>query len=189
MSAGEARRSDNEFVAPTANLAELVAQILSIRTASELTDAHHAFLVGVDDLEPIQHVIALLVRDNKPVPEDLEEHSLRILLRLNPYDFDLTLALVALLYRTNRPIFPELPAASLTQKPQDASGLSELLQLSEEYARAGSNFNLHVYAALWQVCVRYPQTERGWAELARAFAERRDWSNCRITAEHVGRTW
>ena len=38
---------------------------------------------------------------------------------------------------------------------------------------------------MWQACVRYPQTARGWAEFARCLADRGEWSNCRIAAEQV----
>jgi hypothetical protein len=161
----------------------MAAQIEALTDASKLTDDQLALLVGSDDLRLIQDVIALLARQNAPLPDDLQEHGLRLLLRDHPHDLEYSRALIALLHRTGRPIVPEKPPAPPVAEPYDVSGFEELLRSSEKYARAGETW--HVYAAMWQACVRYPQTMRGWAEFARCLADRSEWANCRIAAEQV----
>ena len=175
--------SERDLAALAAKVAELEAQTKALADACELMDAHIAYLRQPNDVGLVQSAVALLDRQNKPIPDDLQERSLRLLLRDNPYDFELSRALIALLHRTGRPPFPDLPTMQPTAGPQDFSGLEELLCSSENYARAGDTFR--VYAAMWQACVRYPQTARGWAEFARCLADRGEWSNCRIAAERV----
>src|SRR5262249_26975752 len=41
------------------------------------------------------------------------------------------------------------------------------------------------YACLWQIVMRYPQSGRGWAELANSLAERREWAHCRTAVLRV----
>jgi tetratricopeptide (TPR) repeat protein len=164
-------------------VASIAAQIEALTDASQLTDEHRAFLAQSDDLALLQHAIALFNRCNLPEPDDIQERSLRLLLRNHPHNLEYSRALIALLHRTGRPIVPEQPPSGLIAGPYDISGFEELLRLSVKYARAGETW--HVYAAMWQACVRYPQTVRGWAEFARCLAERREWKNCRIAAQQV----
>jgi hypothetical protein len=51
-------------------------------------------------------------------------------------------------------------------------------------AHAGDDL-FWVYAALWQACVRHPADARGFAEYARAFAERYEWRNCRLAVRRA----
>lgn len=176
--------SEDGLAALTAKVAALEAQVRSLTDACELMEAHIAYLRQPDDVRPVEKAVAAFARQDKPLPDDVQERSLRLLLRDHPYDFELSRALIALLHRSGRSIFPDLPA---TQPPADGthepSGLDALLRESDEYAAAGDTFR--VYAAMWQACVRYPQTPRGWAEFARCLADRGEWDNCRIAVERA----
>src|SRR5581483_2130650 len=151
---------------------ELEERALWIVVAQEPENAHY-----------LTSLIACLLRQDKPVPPEQEERSLRLLLRDHPDDFECASALIALLHRTGRPLFPHVPTTQPATGTQDPSGLEELLQLSDEYALAGETS--HVYAAMWQACVRYPRTMRPWAEFARRLADRAAWSDCRMATEYV----
>src|ERR1700728_2958013 len=175
--------SENDLAALTARVAELRGQIKTLTDALELMDSYVAYLRQPDDAGLVQNAVAVTERQNKRMPDDLQERSLRLLLRDQPHDLGLSRALIALLYRTERPLFPELPAIQSNLGGYDDAAFEELLNAKEDYARAGDTFG--VYATLWQLCVRYPQTARGWAEFARCLAERREWSNARVAAEHV----
>jgi tetratricopeptide (TPR) repeat protein len=175
--------SSGELAALTARVSALEAQNSALASQCELMEAYIASLRQPDDLGQLQKIIALLKQQNIPEPDDIQERGLRLLLRDDPLNFEYSRALIALLRRTGRPLFPDFPAALPEVEPQDPSGIDELLRLSEGHARTGDT--LGVYAALWQACVRYPRTARGWAEFARCLADRREWSNCRIAAERV----
>src|ERR1700728_1704120 len=175
--------SENDLAALTARIAELRGQIKTLTDALELMDSYVAYLRQPDDAGLVQNAVAVTERQNKPMPDDLQERSLRLLLRDHPHDLGLSRALIALLYRTGRPLFPELPAIQSNRGGYDDAAFEELLNAKEDYARAGDTFG--VYATLWQLCVRYPQTARGWAEFARCLAERGEWTNCRQAVAQV----
>ena len=149
----------------------------------ELAQARLACSRQPDDLPRTQNLIAVLTRQNRPIPDDIQERSLRLLLREHPHDLGLSRALIALLHRTGRPLFPDLPAVPPGAGPHEPADFEALLRLGDEHACVGDTFG--VYAAMWQACVRHPQTARGWAEFARALADRQDWNNCRIAVQHV----
>ena len=161
---------------------ELTTQIRSLRNSRELSKAQLSFLLQSDDLRLVQHAVALFVRDRNPEPDALQEHGLRLELMERPHDLKLCYSLIALLLRTGRPPLPSM-AVKRSNPAYDLVGLEELLKMGAEYARAGET--LYLYATLWQACVRYPHAMRGWAEFARALADRGEWDSCKIAAQHV----
>jgi len=70
-----------------------------------------------------------------------------------------------------------------TQDADVENELPNLLQLADQYACNGDTFG--VYAALWQIVVRFPQSMRGWAEFSQAFANRAEWDHCRLALRRV----
>ncbi len=122
--------------------------------------------------------IAVLLERGQAVPIDLEERGLRIHLSKWPHNFELTYSLVALLHRNGRSPLPDQNVDALDPGADiDSTGLG-LLEVAAEYAGKGDTYG--VYAALWQIVVRYPRSVRGWAEFARAFADRAEWEYCRL---------
>jgi hypothetical protein len=111
------------------------------------------------------------------------ERALRLQLEEKPHDFDLTYRLVVSLYRRGRPPVPDqndkMPACDADVDKESI----HLLQLADDYAIKGDTFG--VYAALWQIVVRFPRSVRGWAEFARAFANRAEWEHCRLALRRV----
>src|SRR6202034_868543 len=148
--------SENDLAALTARVAELRGQIKTLTDALELMDSYVAYLRQPDDAGLVQNAVAVTERQNKRMPDDLQERSLRLLLRDQPHDLGLSRALIALLYRTERPLFPELPATQSNRGGYDDAAFEELLNAKEDYARAGDTFG--VYAPLWQPSGRAPQT-------------------------------
>jgi hypothetical protein len=141
-------------------------------------------LASREEIQVLQQNIAELVKAGKPISDELQERSLRLLLRDQPYDLELTRSLIALLHRTGRPPLPDCSMIGAAgEAGPNASDIESLLRLASDAAREGDTFR--VYSALWQACLRYPQSLRGWAEFARALSDRRDWVNCRIAASHV----
>src|ERR1700733_7203951 len=139
---------------------------------------------GCDDKPPLQDTAGTPVPImNEATSLGTEEQNLRVLLQADPYHFEHSRALIAVLLRTGRPPFPDIPIVQGNFDPQDLAGLEELLHSSDEHAHAGETDR--VYATIWQACIRYPQTARGWAEFARCLAERREWNNSRTAAERV----
>jgi hypothetical protein len=126
----------------TARVAELEARIETLTRAHELLEAQIAYLRQPDDVRLVQNVIALLIQQNKPLPDDLEERSLRLLLRDDPHNFEHSRALIALLHRTGRPPLPDLPPTQPNGGALDPFGLEELLRLSEDHARAGDTLRV-----------------------------------------------
>jgi hypothetical protein len=150
-----------------------------LRDLPEETAARLAFERSPDDVRAAERLVAALLAQDKPLPDDLHETVLRLQLREQPHDMALTYSLVALLCRRRCAPLPDQFGPEIA----DRSDLNDLLQLAENLARENDPFG--VYAALWQVCVRHPQEFRGWTEFARRFAENREWRFCRDAAERV----
>ena len=127
----------------------------------------------------LQQVIGAKPKGGNVPPDDVQERGLRQQLVERPHDFDLTYRLVASLYRLGRPLIPDQNNESLDPDVDVDHESLQLLQFGEDYASKGDTFGL--YASLWQVVARNPRSPRGWAEFARAFADRADWENCRLT--------
>ncbi len=131
------------------------------------------------DLAEARRRIAQLLQDNQPLPDDLHDASLRLELATTPFDLTLTSARIALLDRLRRPPVPEPSYAEADSDSEPAPpAIEQLLEEAAQRAKAGDIYG--DYACLWQIVVRYPQSARGWAEYARRFAQRRDWTNCRL---------
>ena len=169
--------------AATEKVVDLTAQIEALAHADALTEEQLSFLLQSDHMRLVQRAIELFLRDNSPLPDSLQEHALHLELRAYPYDVDLTRALLALLHKTGRPPLPGLLQVLPSRGLADQSGLEDLLRAGDHHARGGET--LYLYAALWQACVRYPQTQRGWAEFGRALADRGEWSSCRVAVDQV----
>jgi hypothetical protein len=105
----------DELAALTARVSALEERNTALAERCAVLDAHIASLRQPDDLRPLQELLALLSRHDLPVPDDVQERSLRLLLRDDPYDFECSRALIVLLYRTGRPLFPDFPAAWLSR--------------------------------------------------------------------------
>src|SRR4029078_9166249 len=101
----------------------------------------------------------------------------------NPHDFDLTYSLVVLLCRLGRPPVPDQNDKMLKPDADVDEEFIHLLQRADDYAVKGDTFG--VYAALWQIVVRFPRNVRGWAEFGRAFANRAEWEHCRLALRRV----
>ena len=95
---------------------------------------------------------------------------LRLQLQLRPHDPQLTYSLVAWLARLHRPPVPNAPADATAPAPTVNGSVDALVTAADESARADDLIG--VYANLWQACVRFPRTARGWAEYARCFGTR-----------------
>src|SRR6185295_4392790 len=149
--------------------------------AGEEAAARLAFEQAPNDVRAANRLVAALLAQGKPLPDDVHERALRLQLRERPHDMALTYSLVALLCRLGRAPLPDQSAPA--DRHEDGRNLDRLLQLADERARVSDPFG--VYAALWQICVRFPQDLRGWAELARRFADNREWSFCITAAKHV----
>src|SRR6185295_7267048 len=149
--------------------------------AAEEAAAKRAFAQAPDDVRAANRLVAALLAQGKPLPDDFHETALRLQLRERPHDMSLTYSLVALLSQLGRAPLPDQSAPA--DRHEDGRNLDRLLQLADERARVSDPFG--VYAALWQICVRFPQELRGWAELARRFADNREWSFCITAAKHV----
>src|SRR5262249_27903682 len=94
------------------------------------------------------------------------------------HDPQLTYRVVALLARLDRPPIPDAPADAAPPPRTIDGSVDTLVTAADESAHADDPIG--VYANLWQACVRFPRTARGWAEYACCFAERYEWKNCRI---------
>ena len=90
---------------------------------------------------------------------------------------------MALLYRLGRQPMPDGPKEALDADADIDEEGAQLLQRVQEFAESGDTYA--VYAVFWQIIVRYPRSARGWAEFARAFADRGEWENCRAAARQV----
>ena len=146
--------------------------------------AHVNFLHNPESTRGAQQLAGFLLSRNRPLPDDFQERALRLQLRQAPYDLNLTYSLVALLHRTGMPPLPDPKFVTHDALPSDMPDIETLIQSGhDQTARTGDVFRL--YAALWQACVRFPGSPRGWAEFARSFADRGEWEHCLIAARHV----
>ena len=175
--------ANRDIATLAAAVGELDQQINALTDERRLLQAEIACLRQPDDARPVQRFINLLGRQNKPIPDDLQEQSLRLYLRDDPYNLETSRALIALLHRTGATIVPSPPAGPANPALPNSSSIEDLLRASEELARQGDTFQ--VYATMWQICARYPQTARGFAEFARCLADRGEWNNCRIAVQRV----
>ncbi|MFZ2004401.1 MAG: hypothetical protein WAV02_04910 [Stellaceae bacterium] len=127
---------------------------------------------------PEQRDLAGLHQRLARLKDDLQERSLRRDLETDPFAFDLSYSLVALLHRQGRAPLPELPALEAKGIFQrEDIGSASLLNEAASYAEKGDTIG-H-YACLWQLTVRYPRSARGWAEYAKSLGERQEWAHCR----------
>jgi Sulfotransferase domain len=134
-------------------------------------------------INPAKQVWAPPLQNGPQSGDNLEESALRRQLDVLPGDLGLTYSLVALLHRNARAPVPDRDTEALDSDADiDEAGL-DLLRIADEYAHKGDTYG--VYAALWQVVVRYPQSVRGWAEFARAFANRAEWAHCRLAMQRA----
>src|SRR5262249_9686099 len=118
----------------------------------------------------------------KDIPDDIHERTLRLELAAAPYDMELARSLVAVLHRLDRPPMPEVETVAAGRKPPPGD-IDALVASANSHACAGDLFRQ--LAALWQACVRYRDDARGFAEYARAFAERYEWANCRLAVQRA----
>jgi hypothetical protein len=131
------------------------------------------------DLPEARRRIAALLQANQPLPDDLHERTLRLELEANPFDINLTTSLISLLCRLGRPPLPDL--LSDWAKGVAESATTAIDELQREAVRHAETGDIsRDYACLWQMVVRYRHSARGWAEFARRFAERREWTSCRL---------
>ena len=96
------------------------------------------------------------------------------LLEDDPYRLDLTRSLIGLRLKAGLPPLPDVQP----QREQGPVPLEALLGAAENADDA-----LTLYANLWQAIVQHPQSARGWAEFAKAFAIRFDWVNARLALD------
>jgi hypothetical protein len=147
----------SERGAQVLNAAGAGADPLPLKLAEEEAAARLAFEQSPDDLRAATRLVAALLAQGKPLPDDMHDAALRLQLRERPHDMALTYSLVALLCRLGRAPLPDRTAPS--GSPENGRDLDRLFQLAEERAQENDPFG--VYAALWQTCVRYPKETRG----------------------------
>jgi hypothetical protein len=150
---------------------------------SEIELAETEYRSNPDAIQSVQRFVAAILDSGGALPDGLQERALRLQLNENPHDFGLTYSLIALLCRLGRPPIPDQIGAMPAQGACADKELINLLQLADQYACEGDTFG--VYAALWQTVVRFPGSMRGWAEFARAFANRAEWEHCRLALRRV----
>jgi hypothetical protein len=156
-------------------IAAVRAEIAELRTD---LDAQIACLRQPGDLRAAQTLIALRLKSGRDLPDDVHEKALRLQLQLRPYDMRLTYSLVSLLHRLDRPPMPDVPPEPAVSPRIDDGSVDALVEAANACGRVDDLFG--VYAHLWQACMRFPGSVRGWAEYSRCFAERYEWKNCRI---------
>lgn len=151
--------------------------------SSEIESAETEYRNNPDAIRSVQRFVTAILDRSGALPDGLQERALRLQLNENPHDFDLTYSLIALLCRLGRPPIPDQIGAMPAQGAYADKELINLLQLADQYACKGDTFG--VYAALWQIVVRFPGNVRGWAEFSRAFANRAEWGHCRLALRRV----
>ncbi len=173
------------FRAVTKKLAwrQAEAPILQNLDNSEIELAEAEYRSNPYAIKSVQRFVAAVLNRGYPVPDDLQERALRLQLNENPHDFDLAYSLIALLCRLGRSPIPDQSDEMPTRDADADKEFIDLLQLADQYACKGDTFG--VYAALWQMVVRFPQNARGLAEFARAFANRAEWQHCRLALRQV----
>jgi tetratricopeptide (TPR) repeat protein len=116
--------------------------------------------------------LSQLIAEAQPIPDYLEEEILWLDLVINPRNWESTYKLVAAIFRQQR-----LPILNLSTNNDDitlnAEGQEEIDYLDKLAHRAAINLDtITVFAAIWAMMLRYPQSAYGEAKLATILAER-----------------
>lgn len=150
-------------------LAKMEISDACVEDQDAVAGAYADFENDPSDLTRTNALIQLLVANGATIPDDLHEKLLRAQLLHYPHRMDLTKSLVGLLFRAGR-----APLPGLSSDAAPSHTLAELDGLADAANETGDN--LELFAALWQQTIQYPGDAHGWARLAQAFAERRNWN-------------